>query len=184
MFHVREWLLTFPRGKPHPYSRPCPRENESGSGDCLSWLKCGPAACSLRFMEAMHRIICSKLLVLIRLAIIVSLVGYTMPNVYAAMHGTAYSGTGEVVADDHHSGSHDHGATAKIADAGHHAADADDGDPGKQFKKNCCQDFCFSVALPSHCQDFLTLAASATLRFFDDTRVHGTRPSLHRPPNI
>nr|WP_325262541.1 hypothetical protein [uncultured Rhizobium sp.] len=135
-------------------------------------------------MEAMHRIICSKLLVLIRLAIIVSLVGYTMPNVYAAMHGTAYSGTGEVVADDHHSGSHDHGATAKIADAGHHAADADDGDPGKQFKKNCCQDFCFSVALPSHCQDFLTLAASATLRFFDDTRVHGTRPSLHRPPNI
>lgn len=136
-------------------------------------------------MEAMHRIICSKLLVLIRLAIIVSLVGDTMPNVYAAMHGAVYSGTDAAIVDDHHSSGHDHGATAEAADAGHHATDADDGtDSGKQVKKNCCQDFCFSVALPSHCQASRPYMGSAALRSLDDTRVHGTRPSLHRPPNI
>lgn len=136
-------------------------------------------------MEAMYRIICSKLLVLIRLAIIASLVGYTMPNVYAAMHGTAFADIVTATSNGHDSDGHDHGATVERADAGHHASDADGGtDPGKQMKKNCCQDFCFSVALPSSCQAIGPVAVSSALRVFDDGRVHGTRPSLHRPPNI
>ncbi|MBB5537198.1 hypothetical protein GGD55_003913 [Rhizobium giardinii] len=38
----------------------------------------------------MYRIICSKLLVLIKLAIVVSFAGYSLSNATAAMHGPSF----------------------------------------------------------------------------------------------
>lgn len=123
----------------------------------------------------------NRIMVLIRLAVVVSLAGYTMPNANAAMHGSPYPDASISIQAGHHGDAHSHGAKVFDADAGHHG---DGGDAGKTAKDNCCQDFCFSIALPSPCQTSTLAKASAVFGAFDDSRVHGTRPSLHRPPNI
>ncbi|WP_117191576.1 hypothetical protein [Rhizobium terrae] len=137
----------------------------------------------------MLRNLVSRIVVLLRLAVMVSLAGYTMPNAYAAMHGAIYSGIQVTSAADHHVDSRiqpadpDHtGHSTAHAEADHHG-DSGDG-PAKQVKKDCCQDFCFSIALPSSWQSAGVVTLSSVLVFADDNRVHGTRPSLHRPPNI
>lgn len=88
----------------------------------------------------------NRIMVLFRLAIVVSLAGYTIPNANAAMHGSAYQNVTISVEAGHHGDAHSHGAKVFDADAGHHG---DGGDAGKTAKDNCCQDFCFSIALPS-----------------------------------
>ena len=123
----------------------------------------------------------NRIMVLIRLAVVVSLAGYTMPNANAAMHGSAYPDASISIEAGHKGDAHSHAAKVFDADAGHHA---DGGDAGKTSKDNCCQDFCFSIALPSPCQTSVMARASTVFGALDDSRVHGTRPSLHRPPNI
>lgn len=127
----------------------------------------------------MLRDLAIRIMVVFRLAIVVSLVGYTMPNAYAAMHGSAYSDVQISAAAEGHDDGHSHMPQADHADAGHHGDGLE-----KKVKQDCCQDFCFAAALPTSCQAEGPVTVSSTLRFFDDGRVHGTRPSLHRPPNI
>lgn len=132
----------------------------------------------------MLRNLLSRIMVVFRLAIVVSLVGYTLPNANAAMHGSAYADvTVKAVQADHHDhGSHSHGTMQDVSDATHHQPDKDAG--GQLAKKDCCQDFCFSMALPSGC-DSPGIDAKSTIReFVDDTDPRGQPPSLHRPPNI
>lgn len=131
-------------------------------------------------MSTVLRDLVNRIMVFFRLAIIVSLAGYTMPNANAAMHGSAFSEVSVSVEAGHHGDAHSHGAETSQADADHH----DDGDTGKTSKNDCCQDFCFSLALPSPCQTYEPARVSTALRALDDSRVHGTQPSLHRPPNI
>lgn len=145
-------------------------------------------------MGVVLRYLVSRMMVFFRLAVVVSLAGYTIPNANAAMHGSAYSEVVAAVAPDDQADTHRHTTAVEHADAGLHAdvghhADAghhgDDGDLGKQVKKDCCQDFCFSIALPSSCESSVPpVRVSLVFTTFDDSRVHGTRPSLHRPPNI
>ncbi|MCK8780821.1 hypothetical protein M0654_12580 [Rhizobium sp. NTR19] len=141
-------------------------------------------------MDIAVRNLVSRMMVFFRLAIVVSLVGYTVPNATAAMHGSAFAEIEVSAPVDHHGdGDADsHGTADKQADAGHHGGgghhDRDGSMSGKQVQKDCCQDFCFSVALPSPYQAFEPVTVATPLRVFDDSRVHGTRPSLHRPPNI
>jgi hypothetical protein len=131
-------------------------------------------------MITVLRDLANRIMVFFRLAVILSLAGYTMPNANAAMHGSAYSEVSISVEAGHHGDAHSHGAEAVQVDAGHHG----DGDAGETSKKDCCQDFCFSIALPSTYQTSVPARVSSALRALDDSRVRGTRPSLHRPPNI
>ena len=131
-------------------------------------------------MDVMYRIIGRRLLVLIRVAIIVSLAGYSLSNATAAMHGPGSAETKQAVlsVSDHHGsdmGSHDH--------HGGHTADQDDG-ASKMISQECCSDYCVSMAVPiSHAA--IGVPAMETLRFFiDDSKAVGQTPVLHRPPNI
>lgn len=128
-----------------------------------------------------------------RLAVVVSLAAYTIPNANAAMHGAAFSNIEVAAAPQADAGALLHKAAVEHADAGHHAdvghhADADHhsegGAFGKQVKQDCCQDFCFSAALLSSCESSAPARVLMIFLASDDSHVHGTRPSLHRPPNI
>lgn len=131
-------------------------------------------------MDMMHRIICSKLLVLIRLVIIVSLAGYSFSNASAAMHGQNSSEMQQsaMAGSDHHG--------SDMASHDHHGSDAGDRDDGasKLVGQECCGDYCVSMAVPiGHA--VIGGPAMDTLRFFiDDSKAVGQTPVLHRPPNI
>lgn len=130
-------------------------------------------------MDVTYRIICSKLLVLIRLVIIVSLAGYSFSNASAAMHGQGSAAQQSTISQSDHHGSdqasHDHHG----GDIGHQ----DDG-ASKLVKQECCGDYCVSMAVPiGHVA--IGGPAVETLRFFvDDSKAVGQTPVLHRPPNI
>lgn len=128
----------------------------------------------------MYRIICSKLLVLIRLVIIVSLAGYSLSNATAAMHGTASAEVRHPVSTpmDHHG--------SEMDAHGHHgdaAADHDDG-ARKLVKQDCCNDFCVSMALPIGYDALFGPVVSMIRYIVDDTKAVGQIPVLNRPPNI
>ncbi|MBO0134648.1 hypothetical protein JZX89_28300 [Agrobacterium sp. Rnr] len=127
------------------------------------------------------------MVILFRLAIIISLVGYTLPNANAAMHGPSVLQTEATITDDHGHGSHGHDELASPnhdadqAQSGHHVGDDDMDKSGKQ---NCCQDFCMSMALLDCHQAETHLAASSIRYFIDDSKNVGQITLLNRPPNI
>lgn len=128
----------------------------------------------------MYRIIGSKLLVLIRLAIIMSLAGYSLSNASAAMHGSrAMSASSSVSTAGHHQdvgASHDHHEQA--------SADAEGSDGMKMVKQECCKDFCTSFALVIPSTTIHGPLASTVSGFLNDRGLAGQIPALHRPPNI
>lgn len=124
----------------------------------------------------------NRIMVVFRLAVVLSLASYTMPYATAAMHGSAYPDATVSVDLQHHGDNHSHSAEAHEAARGHHVSGGDSGEP---LEKDCCQDFCFSIALPSSCESSVPpVRVSTVFLTLDDSLVHGTRPSLHRPPNI
>jgi|TARA_R110000751_G_scaffold65203_1_gene133533 hypothetical protein len=139
-----------------------------------------------RSMSTVLRDLANRIMVVLRLVVVISLAGYTMSNANAAMHGSAFSDIEIAVVVEAHVGVHSDEATShqkepgEHAHAGHHGAGGD----GKQVNKDCCQDFCFSIALPTLSQTSVPASASTVFGAFNDSRVHGTRPSLHRPPKI
>ena len=131
-------------------------------------------------MSGMYRIICSKLLVLIRLAIVVSLAGYSLSNASAAMHGGVERSThaSMAMADHHQSAdvSQDHHDRA--------SADADGTDGMKTVKQECCKDFCASFVLVVSAEALDAPVVSSVSGFLNDRGLLGQIPALHRPPNI
>lgn len=126
----------------------------------------------------MYRITCRKLLILIRLAIVLSLAGYSLSNAYAAMHRT-----GDVRQTV--SVSLDHGAAEKMANDHHGDVAADhDGGGAELAKQDCCQDFCVSLAIIGSSETMTVPVATAIHAFIDDRGTAGEIPALHRPPNI
>ena len=86
----------------------------------------------------MYRITLAKMLVLLRLVIIASLAGYSLPAASAAMHGSIATST-TTQSDDHHemtNGEHVHGGESASPD-----------DMQKNAKQECCKDFCVSFAI-------------------------------------
>lgn len=121
-----------------------------------------------------------KMLVLLRLAIVASLVVYTLPNATFAMHGDdAQSVT---VSIDDAQAEH-----ASMDDSGHHdhgmAKDTAKHDQ-KQDKQNCCSDFCISLAIMSDAPEFGSTRSGSVSEFLNDSSVFGQLQSLHRPPSI
>lgn len=124
----------------------------------------------------MYRITLQKTLILIRLVIVVSLAGYSLPTASAAMHG-AWS-------DVEVSGSSDHHEIASGEDAhgDHHHSSPDDAQ--KLAKTNCCKGFCVSMAMVAEADTVGGPRVASIREFVDDAQTTGELPPLHRPPNI
>ncbi|ENN85498.1 putative transmembrane protein [Rhizobium freirei PRF 81] len=130
-------------------------------------------------MGKFYRIALSKLLLLVRLAIIVSLAGYSLSNANAAMHGSAFS---EVRAERQmvHG---DHQAQQQQAADNHHD-DASGLAKDKIAKQECCKDFCIGFGIICHGYDVGGFAVSSIRQFIDDQLALGEKPNFDRPPNI
>ncbi|MFK0166449.1 hypothetical protein [Rhizobium sp. NPDC090279] len=130
-------------------------------------------------MGKAYRIALSKLLLLVRLAIIVSLAGYTMSNANAAMHGSAFPEPRAEKLVDHG----DHHAMQADADNNHHD-DASGLAKDKIGKQECCKDFCIGFGIICNGYDVGGFAVSSIRQFIDDRHALGEQPNLDRPPNI
>ncbi|MGG6892599.1 hypothetical protein [Rhizobium sp. BR 315] len=130
-------------------------------------------------MGKIYRIALSKLLLLVRLAIIVSLAGYTLSNANAAMHGSAFPevrAAGQMVHGDHQA------MQEQVAD--NHHDDASGLVKDKIAKQECCKDFCIGYGIICNGYDVGGFAVSSIRQFVDDQRALGEKPNFDRPPNI
>lgn len=124
----------------------------------------------------MFRITLQKMLILIRLVIVVSLAGYSLPTASAAMHG-AWSDLELSQSSDHH----------EVASGDHMHGDRDQSSPDdaeKLAKTDCCQGFCVSMAIVADADAVGGPRVASIREFVDDAQATGELPPLHRPPNI
>ncbi|WP_222352106.1 hypothetical protein [Rhizobium leguminosarum] len=136
-------------------------------------------------MGKMYRIVMSRLLVMMRLVIIVSLAGYSLSNASAAMHGSSFPEAAVLSESDamqHHDG-HD---MTKMAVHDHSQGDVSDYADGvsKPVKQECCKDFCGGLGIICEGQDVGGPVVTSIRQFIDDRTTLGELPPLHRPPNI
>ena len=129
----------------------------------------------------------SKLLALLfRLVMILSLAGYSVSTVNAAMHGPDTVGMQhDQSAMMDHGKMMDHGGLATTSDNhdNHNMADNDSG-VKKPAKPQCCGDFCLGMAVLIDHDSIGTPVISSIRSFPDDSKAPGQSPLLHRPPNI
>ncbi|MBU4529306.1 MAG: hypothetical protein KJ759_11445 [Alphaproteobacteria bacterium] len=129
-------------------------------------------------MSVMYRIICRKLLVLIRLAIIASLAGYSLSNAAAAMHSAPS-------ADNQASLSQTMDQPAIHTALHHDHDDESTGNDGSRLaKQDCCSDVCASFMLVTFQDSSINPAALPLREFVDEDFIFGEFPGLHRPPRI
>ncbi|MBB4275412.1 hypothetical protein GGE12_003201 [Rhizobium mongolense] len=132
----------------------------------------------------MYRITMSRLLVMMRLVIIVSLAGYSLSNANAAMHGSSFREL-EVVASDPMP-SHEGNDMVDMAHHDHSHGDVSHGGdgPSKLVKQECCSDFCGGFGIISEGPDVGGPVVTAIRQYVDDRTTLGELPTLDRPPNI
>ncbi|EJC78160.1 hypothetical protein [Rhizobium hidalgonense] len=132
----------------------------------------------------MYRITVSRLLVLMRLVIIISLAGYSLSNANAAMHGSSFPELKAVVSDV--TPSHEGHDMAEAAHHGHSHGDVSDDDDGasKLVKQECCKDFCGGIGIICATPDVGGPVVTSIRHFVDDRTTLGELPTLDRPPNI
>lgn len=121
------------------------------------------------------RITLSKMLVLLRLVIIASLAGYSLPTASAAMHGS-WSAVAPDQAGGHHASPDVH------QEHGDHHSNPDDDQ--KLSQQECCNAFCVSLAIVVE-TDIIGGPRLAVLHeFVDDAHMQSGVPPLHRPPKL
>ncbi len=123
----------------------------------------------------MFRITLSKMLVLLRLVIIASLAGYSLPSASAAMHGT-WSTIAVDQTDSHHATSDVH------QDHGDHHSNPDDDQT--LSKPECCNAFCVSLAIVVEADMICGPRLAVLQEFVDDAHIQSGVPPLQRPPNF
>lgn len=136
---------------------------------------------SKRIVGSVLRIALMNMLVLFRLAVVASLVFYTLPTAAFAMHGGESSSVvlnlGDTLADqasmDGSGDHHDHGVAKETAKKDQ-----------KQDKPNCCADFCISFAIMAEAPAIVAPVQDSVRLHFDELSVVGQLSSLHRPPSI
>ncbi|MFA1624689.1 hypothetical protein ACDY96_18285 [Rhizobium mongolense] len=135
-------------------------------------------------MGKMYRITMSRLLVMMRLVVIVSLAGYSLSNANAAMHGSSFPEL-EAVASDV-TPSHEGHDVADMAHHDHSHGDISDRADGvsKLVKQECCSDFCGGLGMICEGPDVGGPVEISIRQFVDDRTTLGELPPLHRPPNI
>ncbi|MGO8464283.1 hypothetical protein AB9F45_06960 [Rhizobium leguminosarum] len=137
-------------------------------------------------MGKMYRIAMSRLLVMMRLVIIVSLAGYSLSNASAAMHGSSFPEGAAVLSESDAMQHHDGHDMTKMAVHDHsQGAVSDDADGvSKPVKQECCKDFCGGLGIICEGQDVGGPVVTSIRQFIDDRTTLGELPPLHRPPNI
>lgn len=131
----------------------------------------------------MQRITLSKMLILLRLVIVMSLAGYSLPTASAEMHG-AWSSSDLVQSfDKAKSDGHHHVAEGQRHVEGDHASSPDESQ--QLVQRECCKGFCTGMAIVTGTGSQVGCLRVAAIReYIDDAHVAGELPSLHRPPNI
>ena len=132
-------------------------------------------------MGKMYRIALQSMLVLLRLVIVTSLAGYSLPTASAAMHGS-WANSGKQAADHHAQPD----VLDELASADHSHGDhpSSTDEDQKVVKQDCCKDFCASIAILGGTSGGGGPRVVSIREFIDDARALGQFPSLHRPPNI
>ncbi len=125
-------------------------------------------------MGAMYRIICRKLLTLIRLAIVLSLAGYSLSTATAAMHGASAQISAVM----------QHGDGAQMSAHDHHQTVSADDDGSNLAKQECCKDFCIGFAIIVSTNTIASPVIASIREFIDDRSSFGEIQSLHRPPSL
>ncbi|WEX78980.1 hypothetical protein PYH37_003950 [Sinorhizobium numidicum] len=123
----------------------------------------------------MPRITLQKMLILLRLVIVMSLAGYSLPTASAAMHG-AWANPDIVASNDHHE--------MAPADHAHGDHQSSPDDAQKLVKQDCCKGFCVSMAIVNDADTAGGPRVASIREFADDAHTYGELPPLHRPPNI
>ncbi|KAF5884818.1 MULTISPECIES: hypothetical protein [Rhizobium] len=137
-------------------------------------------------MGKMYRIAMSRLLVMMRLVIIVSLAGYSLSNASAAMHGSSFPEAAAILSEADAMQHHDGHDMTKMAVHDHSRGDVSDDADGvsKPVKPECCKDFCGGLGIMCEGQDVGRPVLTSIRQFIDDRTTLGELPPLHRPPNI
>ncbi|WP_179213966.1 hypothetical protein [Rhizobium sullae] len=133
-------------------------------------------------MGRMYRIAMSKLLLIVRLAIVVSLAGYSLSNANAAMHGTPFPEFEQAASQAMQNGDRDMKQMSPHGHSRDHAAGDKDGT--KLVKQECCSDFCGGLGMICEGPDVGGPVETSIRQFIDDQQTFGELPPLHRPPNI
>jgi len=129
-------------------------------------------------MSAMYRMICRTWLILFRLAIVVSLAGYSLSAATAAMHAPSTVASAQIShviqhGDDAQMSAHDHRTTAS----------ADHG-TSKSAMQECCKGFCIGLAIIASANILDAPVLSSIREFTDDQPWMGEIHSLYRPPSL
>ncbi|WP_164821050.1 hypothetical protein [Sinorhizobium medicae] len=124
----------------------------------------------------MFQITLQKMLILARLAIVVSLTAYSLPAASASMHG-GWSNTEIAQSGDHHD-------ETKIGGHSHDDQKSSPDDAKKLVKTECCTGFCVSMAIVAQAGSDRRPRVASIRKFADDARPKGELPPLHRPPSI
>lgn len=131
-------------------------------------------------MNRIIRIIGAKLLLLVRLAVVLSLTGYSFSQINVAMHGSAVP---SFVAMDTIADSVDHSMVGTDM-ADHHQTSGDSDATDGSGNQNCCKSFCANAALADFCPTFGVVRLTS-LRFahFDELLPNGMLAPIHNPPS-
>ncbi len=126
-----------------------------------------------------------RLILLLKVALVAALAGYTLPSASLAMHGSSsasyvaasVAGSPDPAHAAHVSAfSHDHGGSG-----GHHAEEAS-AEAGKNLTQDCCSDYCLSLALVGDGPVFRFDRTPLPVSFADDERVFAAPIGFNRPP--
>ncbi|MBB6181893.1 hypothetical protein [Pseudorhizobium flavum] len=129
----------------------------------------------------MSRITSRAMLLIVRLVVVLSLAGYSISAVNAAMHPSSSSASVSMIQDVHSShGAHKHHV---LLEDGLHADQGDEASKGSS-SKTCCQDYCGVFAITCAMPKFAHPQVESITDYMNDVRTFGESPALHRPPNI
>jgi hypothetical protein len=149
-------------------------------------LKKPQAPRSIGIMRKMHRIVRSRMLLLVRLVMVASLAFFGISNAYAAMHGSLLPELRQAAMEMDHASHHDEMASehdeANSAQS-HHDMSGDKADDGLS-KQECCKDFCGGLGIVSDAVEIGGPIVSAIREFSDDKRQFGELSYVDRPPSI
>lgn len=131
-------------------------------------------------MSRIGRIVVKKILLLVRLAVVLSMTGYSYSQINVAMHGSAIP---SFVAMDTSVDAVDHSMVGTDM-ADHHQTSGDSDAGGRLDNQSCCKNFCSNAALVDFCPTFgVVRLKSMRFAHFDELLPNGMLAPIHNPPS-
>lgn len=130
-------------------------------------------------MSEVFRFASAAVTLILRLVIMISLAGYSMSTVNAAMHPDQPAQALQL--ETEHATHGDHPSSLSADD---HSSDQHDHADSKSSKKSCCQDYCGVVAINCSNAHLKHPRIEPVRAFLNDVRYVGQAPTVHLPPDI